>query len=85
MSIELRREPNNPHDSNAVAVHVKVPRLRGLLGARLMQVGYIKATTAKSLAKALDSGTAITGYIKYLNASDDRKFPRITLEITDED
>jgi len=84
MKVVLKREPNNKHDMNAVAVYLKVPRFGGLLGAGLVQVGYIKANTAKSLAKVMDEGTAISCQVKGFWSPEGREFPRITLEITAE-
>jgi hypothetical protein len=84
MAITLVREPHNPHDPNAVAVYIDVPRVGGLLGSSRKQIGFIKASTAKSLAKAMDSGRRVTGNVKSFWAPDDREFPRVTVEITDE-
>jgi len=84
LKVDLIREPNNKYDSNAVAVYLKAPRLGGLLGSHLTQVGYIKANTAKSLAKTMDSGTNISAHVKSFWAPDNLEFPRITLEISDE-
>lgn len=30
--VALKREPNNKHDSNSIAVYLEVPRLFGLFG-----------------------------------------------------
>ena len=84
MPVVLEREPANPHDPNAVAVFIKVSRFGGLLGTSLKQIGFIKANTAKSLAKAMDSGMRVTGHVKSFWAPDDREFPRVKVEITDE-
>lgn len=84
MAVVLKREPHNRHDPNAVAVYLKIPRLGGLLGAGLTQIGYIKAGTAQSLAKQMDAGVRVTSTVKSFWAPDDREFPRVTLEVTDE-
>ncbi|WP_461521829.1 HIRAN domain-containing protein [Porticoccus sp.] len=84
MEVVLRREPHNKFDNNAVAVYLKIPRFGGLLGNSLVQIGHIKANTAKSLAKAMDSGAMVTGIVKSYWAPEDREFPRVTVEITDE-
>tara|TARA_R100000656_G_scaffold64084_1_gene49150 strand:- start:477 stop:812 length:336 start_codon:yes stop_codon:yes gene_type:complete len=84
MVVVLRREPHNEYDNNAIAVYLKTPRFGGLFGNSLAQIGHIKASTAKSLAKAMDSGTTVTGIVKSYWAPEDREFPRVTLEITDE-
>src|SRR5687767_8754864 len=82
--VVLTREPHNPHDPNAVAVYIEVPRIGALPGSSPKQIGYIKASTAKSLAKVMDSGTRIKAQVKSFWAPGDREFPRVTLEITDE-
>ncbi len=84
MEVVLKRDPKNKYDTNAVAVFLKVPRIGGLLGSSLIQIGHIKANTAKSLAKAMDSGSEVTGTVKSFWAPEDREHPRVTLEITDE-
>lgn len=77
----LERETNNKHDKNAVAVYIVIPRLFGLLGSSLKQIGYIKSNTAKSLAKRMDAGETITGYVKSYYAPQGRDHPRVTLEL----
>ena len=52
----LKREPDNPHDPIAISVFIEVSRLFGLLGRGLQQIGYIKASAAKGLAKRMDEG-----------------------------
>lgn len=55
-AVQLTREPNNPHDSNAIAVTMNC----GWMGAprwKWKSIGYINAKRAASLAKQLDSGT----------------------------
>ncbi len=51
MPLELRRDPENPYDSNAIAVHR--PDVPGTLGARL---GHIPREHAAWLAPLLDAG-----------------------------
>lgn len=48
--VELVREPDNPHDKNAVAV-------RAIPGRAM--AGYVPATQARRLAKLMDSGVAL--------------------------
>lgn len=79
--VVLKREPNNSHDENAVAVYLRVPRLFGLLGASKKQIGYIKSNTAKSLAKKMDSGTKVTAYVKSFYAPEGMDHPRVTIEL----
>jgi hypothetical protein len=44
--LELRRDPGNPHDANAIAVH----------GAHGQQVGWVPRELAAELASELDAG-----------------------------
>ena len=46
--LELRRDPDNPHDPNAIAVH-----------AGGEQVGWVPRAIAEELAPALDAGRAV--------------------------
>ena len=48
--IELRREPDNPHDKNAIAVFNKDGE----------QLGYINRETAEEFAQYMDDGERIT-------------------------
>lgn len=84
MEVALKREPKNKYDPNAIAVYIKIPRIGGLLGSRYKQIGYIKASTAKSLSKLMDSGVKVTGKVRSYYAPEGRDFPRVSLEITDE-
>ena len=51
MDVQLQREPNNPHDNNAVSVWVEVP---GFLGAKRKQIGYLKRSHAERIGTLLD-------------------------------
>jgi len=50
--LELRRDPGNPHDANAIAVH-----------AGGMQVGWVPRTIAEELAPALDAGEPLSAVV----------------------
>ena len=76
MRVTLRREP---HDINAVAVYVSVPRLFGLLGTTLKQIGYLKASAAMSLAKQMDMGESLTGRVGSYHAPPEKDHPRVSL------
>ena len=84
MAVDLVRNPHNPQDSNAIEVHLIIPRLGGLFGNKRVCIGHIKAGTAATLAKAIDNGAQITGKVKRCWAQEDRIAPRVSLEITDE-
>jgi len=77
----LKREPDNPHDPNAIAVFIEVPRLFGLLGHGLQQIGYIKASAAKGLAKRMDEGLVIQARVASVYAPSGRDYPRVSLEL----
>lgn len=85
VAAELRREPLNTHDPNAIAVLIRVPGLFGLLGSSLRQIGYIKADAARGLAKRLDAGEKITARVTSFYAPRGRDFPRVSLELVEEE
>lgn len=53
MELGLKREPNNPHDSNAVAL---------TRGSRPQQVGYVAKGQARFVAKAMDGGDDLVAH-----------------------
>jgi hypothetical protein len=77
----LKRKPDNPYDPNAIAVFIEVPRLLGLLGRGLQQIGYIKASAAKGLAKRMDEGLVIEARVASVYAPIGRDHPRVSLEL----
>ena len=76
MRVTLRRDP---HDINAVAVYVSAPRLFGLLGTTLKQIGYLKASAAINVAKKMDSGESLTGRVGSYYAPPGEDHPRVSL------
>lgn len=62
----LKRQPNNRHDKNAIAVYIMVPRMGGLFGHAHKQIGFIKKHTARSLSKKMDAGVQIEATINRL-------------------
>lgn len=81
----LKRKPKNVHDSNAIVVYLSVPKVFGLLGRELKDIGFIKASTARSLAKVMDSDIKISAHVdSYWAPSSGRDFPRVSITITDE-
>jgi hypothetical protein len=76
MIVTLSREP---HDINAVAVYVSAPRLFGLLGASLKQIGYLKASAASSILNKLDTGERLTGRIGSYYVPPGEDYPRVSL------
>lgn len=81
MPVLLKREPDNPHDPNAIAVHLPVRKWYTLFREVPLQIGYIKRNRAASLAKHMDAGGKIlSANIHSMNTYD--KHPRVSLKIT---
>lgn len=78
-SVILVREPGNPHDANAIAVHVGTTLL-GLFPRRV-KIGHLKAPLAKRLAPILDSGAEVRATIASTFTASDVKHPRVSLSI----
>ena len=57
--LELRRDPDNPHDPNAIAVHPAGGGEQAGRGAA--QVGWVPRELAAELAPELDAGQAVVG------------------------
>lgn len=79
---KLERQPNNPHDPNAIAVSMQVKFLWGLI--KLWgDIGYIKTERAQSLAKKLDEGKIriLDARVHSFYAADSREHPRVSLRI----
>jgi len=51
VSVYLRREPTSHDSANAVAVYLEAPRVLGLFGKVLRQIGYIKTSRVKDIAR----------------------------------
>ena len=83
--LQLVREPDNPHDANAVAVVVEIPKILGLFGGGRVQIGYLREGTARSVAKRLDAGKIVTGRITSMYAPEGREHPRVSAELTNDD
>lgn len=81
MAVLLRREPQNEHDSNAIAVYLKCPRLFGLLGHSEHKIGYIKARAAARIAAQIDQGVIVAGVVRSFYAPVGRDHPRVSLEL----
>lgn len=74
MGIYLEREPNNPHDENAIAVYLEVHNR-----ANKVQIGYLKRACAKSLAKKMDQGMEIEARVTSFDTFSNH--PRVSLEL----
>jgi hypothetical protein len=80
-NVSLRREPNNEHDSNAIAVCIETPVLFGLLGKRFQKIGYIKAAAADGLAEQMDRGLKVTARVASFHAPSGWDHPRVSLTL----
>ena len=76
MTVTPRRETQ---DINVVAVYVSVPRLFGLLGTTLKQIGYLKSSAVISIAKQMDMGESLTGRVGSYHAPPGKDLPRVSL------
>lgn len=61
MSLILKREPDNPHDSDAIAVWINA---RGCLFSKKMQIGYIESGIARDLSDKIDMGRKVEAKIE---------------------
>lgn len=82
MLLHLIREPTNPHDANAVAVHIDTPKVLGIFGGSRVQIGYLREGVARSVAKRLDAGNRVTGVITSMHAPAGFEHPRVSAELT---
>ncbi|MDO9357893.1 MAG: HIRAN domain-containing protein [Polaromonas sp.] len=80
--IDLRREPHNPHDAEAIGVWMRCSIFFGLWKPWAM-IGYIQADRADHLAPRLDSGEykLVRAYVKSFYAPPDVNHPRVSVEI----
>mgnify|MGYP001765893389 CR=1 FL=1 len=66
MAVDLRREPDNPHDADAIAVHLP----DGLM------LGYVPRVANSAVARLLDAGRTVRGEIvRMLTAERDEDIP----------
>jgi hypothetical protein len=58
--LEVRPEPNNPADENALSLWVQ---RGGLFASGSVQIGYVRAELAEQLQELLEDGCTISGHI----------------------
>ncbi|HZZ65018.1 MAG TPA: helicase-related protein [Candidatus Baltobacteraceae bacterium] len=72
--LELRRQPDNPHDANAIAV---------CFGT--LQIGYLRKQIAKHLAPLIDGGVRYRAIIQHVTGtsgfSDEKKFRGVNIRV----
>lgn len=78
--VQLRREPDNKFDSNAIAVDLLVKRWYTLFKEVPTQIGYIKKSRAASMAKRMDAGGKILS-ARISSMYTELNHPRVSLEI----
>ena len=78
MGVELRREPNNSHDPNAVSVWVEV---RSFLGSKRKLIGYLKRSHAERIAKVLDKNYRLWAQIDEIYDPEGKEFPNVKLNV----
>jgi len=69
----LEREPDNPHDPNAIGVYFLHDRL-----------GYLKKSVAEKLAPVMDAGTKLTARFVRRNQFADDSIVGLTVEIVED-
>lgn len=84
MPVELRREPDNPYDENAVAVYLLVKRWYTLFRPVAIQIGYLKRARAASLSRKLDEGSRVVEATVVSTYKAD-KHPRVSIQVVTED
>ena len=84
--IQLRREPDNLHHPEAIAVWLRASILWGLWRP-WFQIGYIRSVVANSWAPKIDSGrmVVLSARINSLYAPIDNEHPRVSLAVEVED
>lgn len=78
-ALQLRREPKNVHDKNAIAVWLECRALFGLLKS-WRKIGYIQASRAEKLAPKIDSGEMKIARVSVVNlyCPPDLNHPEVT-------
>jgi hypothetical protein len=66
---------------DAVGVFVRVPRLFGLLGSSLQQVGYLRSDPDDRLAHKVLRGHGITGRVASVFTATGARAPRLSVEL----
>lgn len=73
IEIELRREPTNPYDSNAIMV---------LVASTGEHLGYLPKTVNEPIAQAMDAGVAYASSVEYIGAHEkDPRRPGLVISI----
>ncbi|WP_417315710.1 HIRAN domain-containing protein [Cycloclasticus pugetii] len=79
MVINLKPEPENKYDPNAIAVHIKVRPWYLLFIPCEFQIGYLKKRLAATVSKKLREGGKAQASVKSMDTYLDH--PRVSIEI----
>lgn len=80
VELDLKREPENPYDPNAIAVYLRVRKWYTLFREVPMQIGYVKRNRAEMLSKRIDEGGRIvSAHIVSMHTG--QKHPRVSINI----
>ena len=79
-AVQLRREPSNAHDRNAIAVCVRDPII-GLI-PRWTKMGHLKAPLAARLAPKIDAGLVLEAKVMSVWNAEGLEHPRISIVIS---
>lgn len=80
MPVYLIPEPNNRHDPNAIAVHLRLRKWYTLFIKTSLQIGYIKRDRAATFTRKMNEGGKIlSAHIHSMDTYD--KHPRVSIEI----
>ena len=82
VAVQLRREPYNPYDKDAIAVYMRCSQLFGLWRP-WMSIGYVKAARADGLAPKMDSGQykVRRAYVHSFDVYPGLEHPRVSIQI----
>lgn len=80
--LQVRREPNNMHDPNAVGVWLECRAFWGLF-KDWRHIGYVRASQAKSLAPLLDGGSIriVEAVVAELDCRPELSHPRVDMDL----
>jgi hypothetical protein len=78
MELEIRTEPDNPVQQNALGLWV---RNRGLFGPKRFQVGYVRSELADEIRDMLSDGWEISGHILEVTGGGPDKWYGVNIEL----
>lgn len=79
-AVILKRELDNPHDKNAIAIFIVVKKLFGLIKSEY-HLGYVRATSARKMAPKLDNNESYNASVSRLYAPNWRSTVDITIDV----